>query len=219
MWVMDLHKILVLVYTAGLAYDFAKNGVSGLTIGALYKSAIEMDYADQLTTATGPFNQPPFPNVLKSDILEQPAEFGVGFSYVSGQHTIAMDYKVIQWSDAKGYGEFGWEDQDVYALGYQYQTEKWALRTGYNHASSAVVEVQDPRLNFFNLLGFPANSEDHYTFGGSYNISKAFSMDLAYVYSPESSSTFSVAPLMPGVDSLTTLHEETSLTFQLVYNF
>lgn len=206
-------------YNLGIAYDFAQNDVNGLTLGAVYKSAIEMNYANQLTTATGPFNQPPFPNVLSSDILEQPAEVGIGFSYVSGQHTFAMDYKVIQWSGAKGYSEFGWEDQDIYAFGYQYETTAWALRAGYNHASSAVVEVQDPRLNFFNLLGFPATSEDHYTFGGTYNISKAFSMDLAYVYSPESSKTFNVAPLIPGVNSLTTLHKETSLTFQLVYNF
>ena len=206
-------------YNLGIAYDFAQNDVQGLTIGALYKSAIEMDYANQLTIATGPFNQPPFPNVLSSDILEQPAEIGIGFSYVSGQHTFAMDYKVIQWSDAKGYSDFGWEDQDVYALGYQYETEAWALRAGYNHASSAVVEVRDPRLNFFNLMGFPATAEDHYTLGGTYEVSNSFSVDLAYVYEPTSTKTFSTAGLGLPFSTVTNEHREDSLSFQLNYKF
>jgi long-chain fatty acid transport protein len=206
-------------YNIGMAYDFSQDGIAGLTIGAVYKSAIEMEYGKELSTATQPFNQPPFPNILKSEILEQPAEYGIGLAYVSGQHTFAFDYKIMQWSDAKGYKEFGWEDSTIYALGYQYTEDTWALRAGYNRADSAVVEVNDPRLNFFNLLGFPANSEEHYTFGGSYEINKEFSLDVAYVYSPESSSTFSVVPLLPGVDSLTTTHTEDSLTFELVYKF
>lgn len=206
-------------YHLGLSYDFSQDGVAGLRIGAVYKSAIEMEYGKELSTATRPFNQAPFPNILSSEILEQPAEYGVGLAYTSGQHTFAFDYKIIEWSDAQGYAEFGWEDSTVYALGYQYTENDWALRAGYNRADSAVVEVADPRLNFFNLLGFPATSEEHYTVGGSYTINKEFSIDMAYVYSPESSNTFSVAPLMPGVDSITTTHSEDSLSFELVYNF
>ncbi|SFV71258.1 putative facilitator of salicylate uptake [hydrothermal vent metagenome] len=206
-------------YSVGMAYDFSQDGVAGLTIGAKYKSAIEMVYGNELLTATGPFNQAPFPDVLPDNTLEQPAEYGVGMAYVSGQHTFAFDYKIIEWSNAKGYAEFGWEDSTVYAFGYQYTEATWALRAGYNRADSAVVEVNDPRLNFFNLLGFPATAEEHYTLGGSYTIDKEFSIDMAYVYSPESAQTYNVAPLLPGVDSISTTHTENSISLELVYKF
>ncbi len=198
-------------YNVGLAYDFS----NGLKVGALYKSAIEMKYDGQLTTATTPFGLT-LPN---GDTLEQPAEIGVGFSYTTAQHTIAFDYKKIQWSNAKGYGDFGWEDQDVYAVGYQYKENNWALRVGYNYGKTPVVVGVNPALNLFNLLGFPATSESHYTLGGTYNVTEAFSIDLAYVHSPETSNTFALpSPPMPGT-SITTTHAENSFSFQLVYNF
>jgi long-chain fatty acid transport protein len=206
-------------YILGMFYDLTQDGLKGLSIGAKYKSAIELEYGNELLTATGPFNQAPYPNILESNILEQPAEYGVGISYVSGEHTFAFDYKVLAWSDAKGYKEFGWEDSSVYAFGYQYSQKDWVLRLGYNYAESAVVEVADPRLNFFNLLGFPATSEEHYTVGGSYTINESLSVDMAYVYSPESSQTYSVTSLMPGIDTISTNHNEDSLTLQLVYQF
>jgi len=142
----------------------------------------------------------------------------VGIAYVTGQHTFAFDYKKIKWSDADGYGDFGWDDSDVYAVGYAYTENEWTVRLGYNHADSAVVEVQDPRLNFFNLLGFPANAEDHYTIGGTYAFSNTFSVDLAYVYADETDDTFPLYS-MNGFESIKTTHSEDGISFQLVYNF
>ncbi len=208
-------------YNLGFAYNLTKE----LTLGAMYKSSIEMDYDIQLTTATSPFGVT-LPN---GDTLEQPEEYGVGIAYEMGQHTFAFDYKKIKWSDAKGYGDFGWEDSDVYAVGYQYTQDNWALRAGYNRASSAVVEIPGASaitpagagaaaLNFFNLLGFPATSEKHYTVGGSYEFTNAFSVDLAYVHSPKTSETFDISAL--GMfPSITTTHEENSISFQLAYKF
>ncbi len=209
-------------YNLGLAYDFAANGVAGLTFGAMYKSSIEMDYDHQLTTAVGAFGL----SLPNGDTLEQPEEFGVGIAYEMGQHTFAFDYKKIKWSDTKGYGDFGWDDSDVYAVGYQYTENEWTVRLGYNHADSAVVEIPggatnfpSAALNFFNLLGFPANAEDHYTVGASYAFSKSFSLDLAYVYADDTSDTFNVAGLGMGIDTLTTTHSEDSVSFQLAYKF
>ncbi len=208
-------------YNLGVAYDFAAQGMSGLTLGASYKSSIEMDYDGQLTTAVSPFTMgQPLTLLPNADTLEQPSEYGVGLAYVMGQHTFAFDYKKIQWSDAKGYQDFGWEDSDVYAFGYQYTQDNWALRAGYNYADSAVVEVMDPRMNFFNLLGFPATQESHYTFGGSYAFTQQFSVDLAYVYAPENTETFSLQGLSADPQgSITTDHSENSLSFQLAYKF
>jgi long-chain fatty acid transport protein len=199
-------------YNLGMAYDFA----NGLTLGATYKSSIEMNYDGQIANAAGAFGL-----ATITDTLEQPSEFGLGLAYEMGQHTFAFDYKKIKWSSTKGYGDFGWEDQNVYAFGYQFAQNNWAVRVGYNRADSAVVEQTNPALNMLNLLGFPANAETHYTLGGSYDFSQQFSLDLAYVYSPETTDTFSVFGL-PGFApnaTVSTSHQESSLSFQLNYTF
>ena len=210
-------------YNLGIAYDFAAQGMAGLTLGATYKSSIEMDYKHQLTTAIKPFLNPMLgandPLAAITDTLEQPSEYGVGLAYVMGQHTFAFDYKNIQWSDAKGYQDFGWEDQDVYAFGYQYTQDNWALRAGYNYADSTVVEGMDSRLNFFNLLGFPATAQSHYTLGGSYEVTKAFSVDLAYVYAPTTTETYDISALFGPGANVSTDHREDSLSIQLAYKF
>ena len=210
-------------YNLGVAYDFAAQGMAGLTLGATYKSSIEMDYKHQLTNATDPFvDMGAIPAGAITDTLEQPSEYGIGLAYVTGQHTFAFDYKNIQWSDSKGYGDFGWEDQDVYAFGYQYTQDNWAVRAGYNYADSAVVEGMSPAINFFNLLGFPATAESHYTLGGSYAMTEAFSVDLAYVYAPTTTETFSTGFMTPGgfaPGTITTDHREDSLSIQLAYKF
>jgi len=202
-------------FNAGARYDFSQDGVEGLTIGINYKSSIEMNYDGQLTNATGPFML----SLPAGDTLEQPEEYGVGIAYEMGEHTFAFDYRKVNWSSAKGYGDFGWEDGDVYAFGYQYAEDNWAVRVGYNHSTSVVVEGRDTRLNFFNLMGFPATAEDHYTLGGTYEVSKSFSVDLAYVYEPTSSKTFSTAMQNFPFSSLETDHKENSLSFQLNYKF
>ena len=206
-------------YNLGISYDFEKDGIKGLLVGATYKSKLEMNFDGMFKTVTAPFQMPGFPNLYDGDALEQPAEFGVGFSYTTEHHTFAFDYKNIQWSDAKGYGSFGWEDQDVYAFGYEYRQDNWAVRTGYNYASSAVVELQDPRLNLFNLLGFPATAEKHYTVGGTYEVNDDFSIDIAYVYQPTTTETFSIAGLGFPSTQYSVDHQEQSYSFQLNYKF
>ncbi len=227
-------------YSVGATYDFAELGVKGLTVGAVYKSKIDMDYSDQLSVATQPFvDVGIFPSVMGNS-LEQPAEIGLGIAYTIGEHSFAFDYRNVQWSSAKGYQDFGWDDQDVYAVGYEYIRSNWALRVGYNHASHPIVEAPSgPQvispgnyaqaggnaLNLFNVLGFPATAEDHYTIGGTYVISDALAIDLAYVYAPETSTTMNtIVGLNPATGDMytgpsTVNHTESSFTFQLTYKF
>ena len=218
-------------WTVGASYDFKDAGVEGLTLGAVYKSSIKMTYEHQLTNAMADFvNFGIFKPGQISDTLEQPEEYGVGVSYTIQGHSIAFDYKKINWSSAEGYGDFGWEDQDVYAFGYQFAQDNWAVRAGYNYASAAASEQangntnpQAAALNFFNLLAFPATAEQHYTMGGTYQLTDAFGIDLAYVYSPENETTYDISAFKgfgarnPG--SITTTHEENSVSVQLTYNF
>ncbi len=209
-------------WSAGASYDFD----NGLTVGAVYKSSITMDYNGQLSVATAPFA--PFLGTALGDKLEQPAEYGLGLSYVMGQHTFAFDWKRIKWSSATGYKDFGWDDQNVYAFGYQFSQDNYALRIGYNFASSAVVEqdgntMAGATLNMFNLLGFPATEERHLTLGGTYAFTKQFSLDLAYVHAFNEKTTYSTAAFQTlsnyNPNQITTEHSEDSLSFQLTYAF
>lgn len=215
---------LKLGYNLGIAYE-----VNGITLGAIYKSKIDMEYTGSLSSAIQGFGVGAYTN----DILSTPAELGVGVSYKMAEHIIAFDYKKIQWSDASGYKDFGWEDQDVFALGYQYTTKGWAVRVGFNHAKSPISEqarTTDERgtetninsaglsagvVNTFNLLGFPGIIESNYTIGGTYNFSKQFSADLAYVFAPEASQTYKN---FLGQD-ITTTHSQNSLSIQINYIF
>ena len=210
-------------YNVGAAYE-----VSDLTIGASYKSAIDMVYRNQLTGALSDFHKFGILTNINTDNLEQPAEIGVGTSYKIGGSTIAIDYKQIKWADAKGYKDFGWENQNVLIFGYQFAQDNWALRAGYNHAKNPIKEQNGmtpngAALNMFNLLGFPATVESHYTLGGSYAISKMTSFDLAYMYAPEVTNTYSMAafggfgPMNP--TSITTKHSQSSASMQLNFKF
>jgi len=203
-------------FNLGVAYE-----ISGLTLGAIYKSKIDMDYAGSLSTAIQGFGVPAYTN----DILSSPAEVGIGASYKIKQHTIAFDYKQIVWSDADGYKDFEWDDQDVFAVGYEYATKGWAARVGLNYAKSPISEQKYAGansagltagvVNTFNLLGFPGIIETNYTIGGTYNFSKQFSTDLAYVFAPEASETYKN---FLGQD-ITTKHSQNSLSIQINYTF
>lgn len=205
-------------YNVGAAYE-----ANGLTVGASYKSAINMTYKGQIKAATTQFNGMMTTAIL-SDDLEQPAEMGAGISYKMANNTFAFDYKKIKWGSAKGYKDFGWEDQNVYMFGYQYAQDNWALRAGYNYAKNPIKEqsgatAQGAVNNFFNLLGFPAIVEKHYTVGGSYAFNKMTSLDLAYVYVPETTETYSVAAMAGGPANISTKHSQDAVSMQLNFNF
>jgi len=190
-------------YEVAVAYT-----TSGLTIGAIYKSAIDMEYKNQISEATANFGLQGY-----GDNLEQPAEMGVGISYTFSGNTIAIDYKNIAWSSAKGYEDFKWADQDVIAIGYEYKAKSWAFRLGYNYANNPVEEQKGAAgfdatgqignyegavLNYFNLAGFPAVVESHMTVGGTYNFSDTIGVDMAYVYSPEVSLSYDTSAMSQG---------------------
>lgn len=195
-------------YNIGAAYE-----MGGLTLGASYKSAIDMKYEGQISKAAADFGLSGF-----TDNLEQPAEIGVGASYTVDGHTFAIDYKKIKWSDAKGYKDFNWDDQNVYMIGYQYAQDNWAVRAGYNHAKSAIKESSNAKINLFNLLGFPGMVEDHYTVGASYAFTKMTSVDLAYTYADEATESFAAAGVTTN-GTVSTKHSQQGISAQLNFNF
>ncbi|MBU4024577.1 outer membrane protein transport protein, partial [bacterium] len=70
-------------------------------------------------------------------------------------------------------------------------------------------------VNTFNLLGFPGIVESHITVGGTYNISKQTSVDLAYAYAPEVTNTYTN---FVGQD-ITTKHSQAGLSAQVNFKF
>jgi long-chain fatty acid transport protein len=195
-------------FSIGATYDF-KNG---FMVGAVYKSKIKMKYPKVLTTAATPFI------AGITDTLEQPAEIGIGISYTYNNHSIALDYKKIKWSSAKGYKDFGWKDQNVFAVGYQYKQDNWALRVGYNRGSNPIKTGANPAIDMFNLLGFPATAKNHFTLGGSYEFSKNFSTDLTVVYSPKAKTSSNLGGMM-GMTRVYNEHSELGITVQFNYKF
>ncbi len=204
----------------GATYDFG----NGITLGAMYKSKIKMDYGNALVSATAPFKVlPGFPQNIGSH-LDQPAEFGIGLGWRSGPHGIAIDWRRIQWSSASGYKQFGWDDQNIFAVGYQYDAGNWALRVGYNHGSNPVkINNASPAqpglaaLDMFNLLGFPATVESHITAGGSYVFNKNFSADFTLSYALEKKSSADLSAL--GMGEIKNKHHQLGLSVQLNYKF
>ena len=208
-------------YNLGTAYT-----TDGLTVGASYTSQIDMEYNGVMSTTVGPMTR----NVYTNNKLSTPATIGVGASYKLGGSTLALDYKQIQWSKADGYKDFKWKDQNVIIVGYQYDTDNWALRLGYNYAKSPISEqaatyynastgLSGPVINTFNLLGFPAIVQSHVAVGGTYKFSKQTSLDLAYTYAPEVSNTYSGSSGGMGTQTISTKHSQTGVSAQLNYKF
>lgn len=166
--------------------------VGDLTVGFNYQSPVSMTYKHVFDTdGNGSFED------LK---LQQPQEVAVGVGYkVLPNLKVGLDLRWINWSDADGYKQFGWKDQTVVAVGGEYQVNpSLKLRAGYNYGKSPIRSNEPsgnniPNLGFmpggniqwFNLIGFPAITEHHVSLGGSYQFTKNFAIDLAYVHAFE----------------------------------
>lgn len=140
--------------------------------------------------------------------LESPQQLGLGAAYEFGQGIFLIEGNVkwINWSDAKGYSDFDWEDQWVFAIGGQYRaTENWIFRVGYNYGANPVKEhngfdgsvgpmgpnsvasVQGKTLptyyyEAFRIIGFPAVVEHHVTLGVEHRFSDKFFVTLGGMY-------------------------------------
>lgn len=198
--------------TKGAAQDLAFGYTIGtactlenFSAGIVYKSPIKMNYNGQISKMLGDYGVGTY-----GDDLEQPSEYGAGIAYRMGKSVIGFDYKRINWSDAEGYKIFGWDDQDVYSIGYEHDAGKWAVRAGYNYAKSPIAAQANSTVNFLNLTGFPAIVESHYAVGGTFRFSDRTSLDAAYTYAPESEERYGTT---------STKHSQSALSVQLTYNF
>jgi long-chain fatty acid transport protein len=177
----------------GLGYQ-----MGDLSVGFNYQSPVSMKYKHVFFDSNG--------NGSYEDLkLQQPQEVAVGLGYkVMPNLKVGLDLRWINWSDADGYKQFKWKDQTVVAIGGEYQVSpSLKLRAGYNYGKSPirsysglngmptntipnfVQPFSDFNVQWFNLIGFPAITEHHISFGGSYQFTKNFAVDLAYVHAFE----------------------------------
>jgi len=170
----------------GTAYTITPN----ISVGAFYQTEVATEYKDVFD-----FNMDGVYDDLK---LNQPTEYGIGIGYKTDKVRASFDVKQIKWSSADGYDSFGWEDQTIYSLGLEYKTAtNLALRGGYSHANSPLddgnfkgatiggTQMRPQDVTYFNMMGFPAISEEHYTLGVGYQFSDKIGVDIAYVYAPK----------------------------------
>jgi len=159
------------------------------------------------------------PNNLDDLTMEQPWEIAIGAAYeLTEQVTITGDYRYIAWGQADGYKDFGWENQSVYALGFEFRPNKqFRFRGGYNYADSPLKNesgeigsllndvqgsyVFNQSISMLNIVGFPAIATTHFTLGAGYDFTENLTLDGAFMYSPETEVTRSGA-LLPGASSL-----------------
>jgi long-chain fatty acid transport protein len=170
--------------------------VGDLTVGFNYQSPISMKYKHVFDSNND--------KIFEDLKLQQPQEVAAGIGYkVLPNLKVGLDLRWINWSDADGYKQFKWKDQTVIAVGSEYQVNPvLKLRAGYNYGKSPIRSYSglngntasaipnlgtfpDFNVQWFNLIGFPAITEHHITFGGSYQFTKNFAVDLAYVHAFE----------------------------------
>jgi long-chain fatty acid transport protein len=186
-----------------LAFGYRNKKLTG---GIFYQSPTKLKYDNLFDTdGDGKFEQM---------VLEQPAEYALGLGYKFNKRFAAgADCRYIDWENADGYKDFKWESQWIYSLGMRYKmNNRWTFRCGYNHGDSALkgknnlnmtnytnpvpnftAPFSDFQLQWFNLVGFPAITEDHYTFGFSYEINPNYGFDFGYIYCAKATVTATAA--------------------------
>jgi len=173
----------------------------GLDIGFTYSTRSKMTFQNMIdftllstngATAGG----------LNPITVTQPTEVAAGVGYVlTDDWKVAFDWRYIGWRGAAGYGDLGWADQHVFALGTQYKLNKLALRGGFNYGKNPIesrtgingaagynfqgTTLPTVVVDRLNLIAFPAFAQSHFTFGAGYPVSDAFDLDLAFMYAPK----------------------------------
>ena len=185
----------------GLKVGMQGEVTKGLTLGAQYQSEINMSEFDKykgLFAEQGDF-----------DI---PATASIGLAWkTSATSVLTFDVQRIWYSKVKSVGNpmlpnlttaflgdsggagFGWDDVDVYRLGYQWESSPgMTWRVGYIDNSQPIASSEV----VFNILA-PAVQEQHFTFGLTKQMAKNSEFTFAAMYSPEEKVS-GENPLSPG---------------------
>ena len=234
---LDLGDGNVSAYSYGVKLGGIYKPIDQLSIGLVYTSPQKATYNHVFD-----FNN----NGRRSNLsLEQPQEVGLGVAYEFFEARLLLETnaKWINWSDAEGFEDFGWDDQYVFAVGAQWEAiDHLFFRVGYNYAESPVdendgwdgafgafgpndsVDVQGkslPRYYYesFRVVGLPAVVEHHITAGIGYEFGESLKLDFSYVHAFENDiSESGTAPDGSPAKIKSELYED-SLSFAFTWRF
>lgn len=177
--------------------------------------------------------------ILDNLTLESPHTLGFGIAYepLYRKLLFEVDVKWLNWSGSQGYGDFGWEDQIVVGVGGQYRPmPKMALRMGYNFGNNPlkgenfngnfgqVTSVQGKNIpsyyyQSFRIIGFPAITEHHLTFGVSYDVTDRFTILAGYVHSFRNTVSSNGTNLAGQPTTISSALYENAIDFGLTWRF
>ena len=209
----------------GFALGGYYNATSAVTVAAAYQSKFAGKYGTQISGAGAGFGlMAGGPGAPFSDNLDQPAQIKLGVAFaVAEALTLTADYKLIQWSDAAGYKDFNWKNQNILAVGAKYAANGYWLGLGYNHANDPIEATandtyRNAAINVFNNMFFPAIVTNSYTFGGGYDISNMLAVEGAAVITPEVTKTVPIS-MLGAAPTNTTTHSQKAYEISLRYKF
>jgi len=211
-------------YQLGIIYKLT----DAVSLGGTYISPQKVKYENVLAK----------PNGFSANLeLESPQLLGFGVAFtLFDKLLIEGDVKWLNWSDAQGYDEFGWDDQWVYSLGAQYEViPKLFLRAGFCYGSNPVKRNQNfngtttttvqgttlPTYYYetFRIIGFPAIVEKHLTAGIGYEFSPKFAIQMGYMHAFENKIKETGTGLDGGPASMESKLSEDSLDLSLTWRF
>ena len=178
----------------GAKFGITGEVAPGFSLGASYQTKISMSEFDNYA---GLF--------AEKGGFDIPSTFSLGAKFSPAKmHTLLFDYQRINYTDvasianplmpnlgacmagvasnclggSNGAG-FGWEDINVYKIGYQYDAGKWQARAGFSTNDQAVPDTE----TLFNILA-PAVVKNAWSLGLTTNIGKNSSLDFSFTYAP-----------------------------------
>ena len=211
----DNGKAIGLGYTVGLHYPLSEH----VNLGLAYDS--KQQFEDfKLDTDSGE-------EKLR---FHQPQSLAAGIAYMpSPALRFALDLVWIDWPQTNGRNKpvytkhsgnvdslpwnMDWNEQFVYKFGLEYDLNtQITLRAGYNYGKNP---LESDRA--FEVLAFPAVTEQHFTLGGAYTLDDNWRLNLGVMYSP--SSEIDTANSDQIIDSAKTEMKQYSVDFGFSYIF
>jgi long-chain fatty acid transport protein len=223
--------------SSGFGVEFGVVGkfIPDVTLGASFITKSNYKYKE--LTDLEQFNAATIgsPAVLDDVKVQQPAEFAVGITYKPCECLVlSFDYRNIGWGSADGYKDFNWVNQNIFALGAQYQYQSWYFRAGVNYAKTPIEDssgetgttdfqghtIMNQAISILDMFPLAATTSTHVTFGTGYEFTKEFSADVSFVFAPKTSVTRGgTSPLTSAAYSYTSTSQQWAIGFGGTYKF
>jgi len=211
----DNGKAIGLGYTMGIHYPLTDH----VNLGLAYESKQQFEDI-KLDTDSG----------QEKLRFHQPQSLAAGIAYIhSPTLRLAVDLVWIDWPQTNGRNRpvytkhsgneeslpwnLDWDEQLVYKFGLEYDLNpKITLRAGYNYGKNPLEAKRA-----FEVLAFPAVTEQHFTLGSAYTLDDNWRLNFGLMYSP--SSEIDTANSDQFIDSAKTEMKQYSVDFGFSYVF